>query len=50
MSQVLEDRLPLPETKPEYTKWNPFPDKQVLDKGGIISQEDEGDFENLDTL
>jgi hypothetical protein len=48
MSQVLEDRLPPPETKPEYTKWDPFPDEQELDERKITSQGDEGEFEHLD--
>jgi hypothetical protein len=42
MSQVLEDRLPPPETKPEYTKWDPFPNKQELDEEEITLQGDEG--------
>jgi hypothetical protein len=48
MSQVLEDRLPPPETKPEYTKWDSFPDEQELDEREITSQGDEGEFEHLD--
>ena len=49
MSQVLKNKLPPPETKLEYTKWNQFPGEEELDKREITSQGDEGKFEHLDT-
>jgi hypothetical protein len=46
MSQALEDRLPPPKTKPEYTKWNPFPGEQESGEG----EDDRGELGDLDTL
>lgn len=51
MTRALEDRLPQPESKLEYTKWNQFPGEEDVDEGEIASQGDEGRFEQwLDTL
>ena len=46
ISQALEDRLPLPKTKLEYTKWNPFPGEQESGEG----EDDWGEFGDLDAL
>jgi hypothetical protein len=44
MSRALEDRLPPPENKPEYTKWSPFPEEAELDEGERPEKEDEDEF------
>ncbi len=50
MSQALENRLPPPNTTPEYTEWKPFPGEQRLGEREITSEGDESEFGHLDTL
>ena len=62
MSQALENRLPPPNTTPEYTEWQPpsttpeytewkpFPGEQRLGEREITSEGDESEFGHLDTL
>ena len=50
MTGTLEDRVPPPESKLEYTAWSPFSGKEELDEGEITVNDQFVWQRNLDTL